>query len=86
MTPNELKVLDELLEYAKDLMSSRGCNDIDPSVKKLMTAPEWNSLFKEIHKAELEAQPYEGESYFGCDWLVFIHLVEKLKKQALNAT
>ena len=82
MKPSELKVLDALFYKASDMMGSRMCTDIESDVEALMTKEEWTELFKEMHIANGDPDPYDGENYLGCNWSALEVLFAKLKKEA----
>jgi hypothetical protein len=82
MKPGELKVLEALFGRASDAMGCRGCTDIESHVVALMTKEEWTELFKEMHIANNDPEPYDGHSFLGCNWFVLDVLFAKLKKEA----
>jgi hypothetical protein len=79
LSGGEKRLLSLLTEYAGDLMSRCGCNDLTKEMERCLTDEEWNQLSYEFDMWN-SGNPDDQTNLFGCDWAVFKFLVKKALK------
>lgn len=80
MSDKRMKVLEALFKKANGMMGARACTDVENHIQAMLSQEEWEVLFREMHEASGEPEPYRGENYLGCNWWIAKYLFDEFKK------